>query len=63
MEVSAASNSTAQVSQAQIRESAGLAVLKKAIDIEARNTLQLLQAVPQVANNPPNLGNSVDVRA
>ena len=63
MEISATSNSTAQASQAQIQEAAGFAVLKKAIDIEAQNALQLLQALPQVANNPPNLGNSVDVRA
>lgn len=60
MEISSTGNSMAPE---QIQEAVGFAVLKKAIDIEAQNALQLLQALPQVANNPPNLGNSVDVRA
>ncbi|MCH2221354.1 MAG: YjfB family protein [Dechloromonas sp.] len=38
-------------------------MLRKAIDIQAQGALQLLQALPQVASNPPNLGNNIDVRA
>jgi hypothetical protein len=33
------------------------------MDIQAQNAMQLLQAVPSVANNPTNLGNSIDVKA
>ena len=41
-----------------------LAVLKKAIDIEAQGAMQLVQAAVQATpTNPPNLGNSVDVFA
>jgi len=42
---------------------ASMLVLKKAIDIQAQNALQLLEALPQMPSNPPNLGNSVDVKA
>jgi len=47
---------------------AGISVLKKAQDIEAQNVQQLLQPVAAPAsgggtNNPPHLGNKVDVRA
>jgi hypothetical protein len=41
-----------------------LAVLKKAMDIQAQGAMQLIQAAAQVIpNNPPNLGNQVDVFA
>ena len=48
------------MSQNQTAQAVQIAVLKKAMDIEQQSALQLLQAVP---NNPPNLGNSVDIRA
>jgi hypothetical protein len=47
----------------------GISVLKKAQDIEAQNIQQLLQPVASASsgasttNNPPHLGNKVDVRA
>jgi hypothetical protein len=37
-------------------------VLKKAIDIQEQSAMQLLQTLPQIASNPPNLGNSVDIK-
>ena len=40
-----------------------VAVLKKTMDIEAQSVTQLIEALPKVSNNPPNLGNSVDVSA
>ena len=33
------------------------------MDIQAQNAAQLLEALPPVTSNPPNLGNSVDVKA
>lgn len=38
-------------------------VLRKAMDIQAQSATQLLEALPPVTNNPPNLGNSVDIKA
>ena len=63
MEISSVGSLTTALSQPQNAEAAGLLVLKKAIDIQAQNALQLLQALPPVTSNPTNLGNSVDVRA
>lgn len=44
-----------------------VAVLKKALDVEASSALALIQAIPQpqpvVNTNPPHLGNSVDTKA
>ena len=44
-------------------DSVSVAVLKKTMDIEAQSVTQLIEALPQVSNNPPNLGNNVDVNA
>ncbi len=50
------------MSQVDSRDVVGTAVLKKAMDIQAQNAMQLLEALPKIPSNPPNLGNSVDVR-
>lgn len=63
MDVSAIVGASGALTQQQTAMQASMLVLKKAIDIEAANALQLLQTLPQVANNPANLGNSVDIRA
>jgi hypothetical protein len=47
----------------QSSDAVSVAVLKKAMDIEAKSVTQLIDALPQVSNNPPNLGNNVDVNA
>ncbi|MBP5985857.1 MAG: YjfB family protein [Azonexus sp.] len=62
MEISSVGSLTTALSQPQNAEAAGLLVLKKAIDIQEQSALQLLQGLPQIANNPPNLGNSVDIK-
>lgn len=46
----------------------GMAVLKKAIDIEAQSSMALIDAIPQppqqsAANLPPNLGQNINVTA
>jgi len=47
--------------------SAGVAVLKKALDIEAQNALLLIEAISQTAtpasNLPPNLGRNINTSA
>lgn len=44
---------------------APLLMLRKAMDVQAQSVLSLLDSMPQVAasNNPPNLGQTIDVKA
>ena len=52
------------MSQERTTEAVQLSVLKKAMDINAQNGLQLIQGASKVApNNPPNLGNLIDTLA
>ncbi|MBU3695151.1 YjfB family protein [Dechloromonas sp.] len=62
MDVSSIGSLSTALSQAQTGDAVSTLVLKKAMQIQEQNALQFLQALPQVSNNPPNLGNSVDVR-
>ncbi len=63
MEISSTSGYSSAMTQTQLSEAVSTGVLRKAIDIQAQGALQLLQALPQVTNNPPNLGNNIDVKA
>ena len=47
----------------ETNQAVGIAVLKKAINIEASSALALVEAIPQAQSVDPNLGNSVDVTA
>ncbi|MBS1144712.1 MAG: hypothetical protein H6R14_2118 [Proteobacteria bacterium] len=62
MDVSSVGGLSSALSQAQTGDAVGMLVLKKAMDIQAQSAMQLLQALPPVASNPPNLGNSVDIK-
>lgn len=62
MDISSVGSLTTALSQTPNAEAAGMLVLRKAIDIQEQSAMQLLQALPQIANNPPNLGNSVDIK-
>jgi hypothetical protein len=49
-------------------DAVGVAVLKKALDIEAQGAMQLIAALPQppqqsAANLPPHLGQNIDTTA
>lgn len=46
-----------------VGESATILVQRKALDIQEQAATQLLETLPQVSSNPPNLGNNVDVKA
>ena len=63
MDVSSVASLSSSVAQMKTGDAVGISVLKKAMEIEAQGALQLLQALPPAANNPPHLGNKVDVRA
>jgi Putative motility protein len=62
MDISSLGGLSAAMSPVEVKDAANTLVLKKAMDIQAQNAMQLLEALPQVSSNPPNLGNSVDVK-
>lgn len=64
MDVSTIGNLSSALAQGQTGDAVGIQVLKKAMQIEAQNASQLIEAAAQSAptNNPPNLGNNVDVK-
>lgn len=52
------------LSQTRTEQSVQLAVLKKAMDVDAQGAMLLVEAAAQVIqNNPPYLGNTVDTFA
>ena len=61
MDVTTAASLGSQVAQMKVGDAVGITVLRKALDLQAQGALQLLEAIPQ-PNNPPNLGNSIDVK-
>ena len=64
MDISSVGNVSAALSQAGTGDAVAIAVLKKAIDIQAQSAMQLIQALPQpTPSNAPNLGNGVNVYA
>ena len=62
MDVSSVGSLTTALTPTQVSEEAGMLVLRKVLDQESQGVLQLLQSVAPVSSNPPNLGNSVDVK-
>lgn len=60
MDVSSIAATATAMSQGATTDAIQVAVLKKAMDIEAQGAMQLVQAI---ANNPPHLGNTVDTFA
>ena len=63
MDVSSVGSLSTALSQSQTGDTVSTIVLKKAINIQEQNAMQLLQAIPQPPSNPPHLGNSVDIKA
>lgn len=59
-------NTTSAIAQNTGSDAISLAVLKKAIDAEARTAQALINAIPQPAssaNLPPNLGQTINTTA
>ncbi|MCG2575744.1 YjfB family protein [Dechloromonas sp. XY25] len=63
MDITSMGSLSAVLAQTQASDAVGIAVLKKALDIQEQTAMQLIQALPQPSSNPPNLGNNVDVKA
>lgn len=64
MDTASVGSLSTALSMAQNGDAVGTLMLKKALKMQEQSAMQLIQALPQPStSNPPNLGNSVDVRA
>lgn len=65
MDVNTIASQAMAMSIQQTRDAIGIAVLKKALEVQANNAMALIDALqqPASANNPPNLGNTIDTTA
>lgn len=64
MDISAMAAAASNLAQYKSASDVQMAVFKKAVDISAQNSLQLIQAATQaLPNKPPHLGNAVDTFA
>lgn len=63
MDVASVGSLSTALAQSSTGDAVGTLVLRKAMDLQAQLARELLQAVPQPANNPSHLGNSIDIRA
>lgn len=61
MDVNAIATLATEMSNERTQAAAQIAVLKMAMDLQGQGAIQLLEAAVQTYNNPPHLGNSVDV--
>lgn len=64
MDVSAIASLATEMATTRTEQAAQIAVLKKAMEMQGQGAIQLLTAATQQSyNNPPNLGNRIDVLA
>lgn len=66
MDVNSVAKLASSVAETGIKQEVGLAVLKKARDIQANTATQLLNAIqtpPAPQNLPPNLGRNINTTA
>ncbi len=64
MDVTAIVSVAVEMAQTRTAEAVSVAVLKRALDIQAQGEVQLVQAAVQSmpgAGNPPHLGNFIDI--
>jgi hypothetical protein len=64
MDVTGIAKLSTSIAETGIKQDVGLAVLKKAQQIEKTTANQLIQAIPPMPQNlPPNLGNTINTTA
>jgi hypothetical protein len=66
MEVNDIASLATIMTQTQLKQQVGIAVLKKALDMEGSTALTLIQALPtapSAANLPANLGQNINTTA
>jgi hypothetical protein len=64
MDVTAIVSVAVEMAQARTAEAVSMAVLKRALEIQAQGDVQLVQAAVQsmpATGNPPHLGNAIDI--
>lgn len=62
MDVSSVGSLSTALQQAKTGDAVGIAVMRKAMELQERTAMQLLEALPQATNNPAHLGQSVDIK-
>lgn len=64
MDTSAVASAVSALASSRTGDAVGTLVLKKALEAQAQNAAQLIEALPQPQyNRPPHLGGGVDVFA
>lgn len=63
MDVNNIARLVATMANQSTRDAINIAVLKKALEIQASSAATLISALEQQASNPPHLGNSIDTLA
>ncbi|MCK6412172.1 MAG: YjfB family protein [Azonexus sp.] len=63
MNVNSIAAMATSMSDTRVASEVATTVFKKALDVQEQTAMQLIAALPQAPNNPPHLGNGVDVRA
>ena len=63
MAVNLVSGATAALNSSAGNEAVSIAVLKKAINLQAQGAAQLIQALPKPPSNLPHLGNHLNTSA
>ncbi|MBD9484894.1 YjfB family protein [Pseudomonas sp. PDM14] len=63
MELSGIASAVSTANAAQTNATISVIMLQKALEMQSQTAIGAIQAIPNPASNPPNLGNSVDVMA
>lgn len=61
MDVTSIASLATNLSTAKADQEIGIAVLKKAMDIESAGAMALINAIPSAANLPANLGQNINI--
>ncbi len=63
MDVSAMAKLASSIAETGTRQEVGIAVLKKAQEIDSATATQLIDAIPPVPKLPAHLGNTINTKA
>jgi hypothetical protein len=63
VDVNTISNLTASATQGQTGDAVNLRMLKESLRLQGELALQMIEALPQMPVNPPNLGQNIDLIA
>ena len=63
MNISSIANLATNLAAERNDQAVGIAVLKKALDIESTNAAILLEAIPAAPRLPPNIGQNINTTA